>query len=183
MDCSPPGSVHGISQERKPKWVAISFSRGSSWSRDQKCFSRITGRFFYHWATREAQQDVRKDLEKTVVRFRLCDLQKNSRMWGFLWTWFSQEAEAILRLNILILFSCSVQSSHSVVSDSLGTHEPQNVRLPCPWPTPAVYSNSCPLSQWCHPTISSSVVPFSFHSQSLPASESFPMSQFFASGG
>ena len=102
-------------------------------------------------------------------------------MWGFLWTWFSQEAKAILRLNILILFSCSVQSSHSVVSDSLGTHEPQHIRPPCPSPTPRVYSNSSALSQWCHPTISSSVVPFSSHLRSFPASGSFPMSQLFAS--
>ena len=63
------------------------------------------------------------------------------------------------------------------------THGLQHARLPCPSPTPGVYSNSCPLSQWCHPTISSSVVPFSSCLQSFPASGSFPMSQFFASGG
>ena len=71
----------------------------------------------------------------------------------------------------------------SVVSDSLLPHEPQHARPPCPSPTPGVYSNSCPLSWWCHPTISSSVVPFSSHLQSFPASGSFQMSQFFASGG
>ena len=76
----------------------------------------------------------------------------------------------------------SVQFSHSVVSDSLLSHEPQHVRPPCPSPTPRVYSNSCPLSQWCHPAISSSVVPFSSCPQSLPASGSFPMSQLFAWG-
>ena len=63
----------------------------------------------------------------------------------------------------------SVQFSHSVVSDSLQPHGPRHVRPPCPSPTPRVYSNSCPLSQWCHPTISSSVVPFSSHPQSFPA--------------
>ena len=77
----------------------------------------------------------------------------------------------------------SVQFSHSVVSNSLQPHGLQHTRLPCPSPTPGVYSNSCPLSQWCHPAISSSVVPFSSHLQSFPASGSFQMSQFFASGG
>ena len=77
----------------------------------------------------------------------------------------------------------SVQFSHSVMSDSLQTHESQHSRPPCPSPTPGVHSNSCPSSRWCHPAISSSVVPFSFCPQSLPASRSFPMSQFFAWGG
>ena len=77
----------------------------------------------------------------------------------------------------------SVQFNHSVMSDSLGPHEPQHSRLPCPSPTPRVHPNPCPLSWWCHPTISSSVVPFSSCPQSLPASGSFPMSQFFTTGG
>ena len=76
-----------------------------------------------------------------------------------------------------------IQFSRSVVSDSLQLHGPQHARPPCPSPTPRVYSNLCLLNQWCHPTISSSVVPFSFRLQSSPASESFPMNQFFASGG
>ena len=79
--------------------------------------------------------------------------------------------------------SQSVQFSHSVVSDSLRPHGLQHARLPCPSPTPRVCSNSCPLSPWCHPTISSSIIPFSSYLQSFPASGSFPMSQFFASGG
>ena len=70
----------------------------------------------------------------------------------------------------------SVQFSHSVVSDSLPPHESQHSRPPCPSPTPRVHSYSCPLSQWCHPAISSSVVPFSSCPQSLPSSGSFPMS-------
>ena len=77
----------------------------------------------------------------------------------------------------------SVQFSHSVVSNSLQPHELQNARTPYPSTTPRVYPNSCPLSQWCHPTISSSAIPFSSHLQSFPASRSFKMSQFFASGG
>ena len=74
------------------------------------------------------------------------------------------------------------QFSRSVVSDSLWPHGLQHDRPPCPSPTPGVYSNSCPLSQWCYPAISS-VVPFSSHLQSFPASRSFPMIQFFPSGG
>ena len=76
----------------------------------------------------------------------------------------------------------SVQFSCSVVSDSLRPHEPQHTRPPCPSPSPRVNPNPCPLSQGCHPTISSSVVPFSSCLQSFPASRSFPMSQFLASG-
>ena len=76
----------------------------------------------------------------------------------------------------------AVQFIHSVMSDSLWLHGLWHARPPCPSPTPRVYSNSCPLSQWCHPTISSSVVPFSCP-QSFPASGSFQMSQFFTSGG
>ena len=77
----------------------------------------------------------------------------------------------------------SVQFSCSVMSDSLWPHESQHARPPCPSPNPGVYSNSCPSSRWCHPVISSSIVPFSSCPQSLPASESFPMSQLFAWGG
>ena len=77
----------------------------------------------------------------------------------------------------------SVQFSRSVVSVSLRPHGLQHPEPPCPSPTPKVYSNSCPLSRWCHLTISSSVIPFSSCPQSFPASGSFPMSRFFASGG
>ena len=77
----------------------------------------------------------------------------------------------------------SVQFSHSVVSNSLRPHESQHARPPCPSPTPGVRPNSCVSSQWCHPAISSSVIPFSSCPQSLPVSESFPMSQLFGWGG
>ena len=76
----------------------------------------------------------------------------------------------------------SVQFSHSVVSDSLQPHEPQHARPPCPSPTPGVHPNACPLSRWCHPTISFSVVPFSSCPQSFPASGSFQMNQLFTLG-
>ena len=77
----------------------------------------------------------------------------------------------------------SAQFSLSVMSESLQPHELQHARTPCPSPTPGAYLNSCPLSQWSHPTISSSVIPFSSHLQSFPASGTFQMSQLFASGG
>ena len=88
-----------------------------------------------------------------------------------------------LVLKCLSLFFSSVQFSRSVVSDSSRPHESQHARPPWPSPTPTVHSDSSPSSQWCHPAISSSVVPFSSCPQSLPASESFPMSQLFAWGG
>ena len=76
----------------------------------------------------------------------------------------------------------SVQFSPSVVSDSLKPHGPQDARPPCPSPTPGAYSNSCPLSWWCHPNISASVITFSSCLQSCPVSGSFPVSQFFTPG-
>ena len=77
----------------------------------------------------------------------------------------------------------SIQFSRPVMSDSLRPHELQHARPPCPSPTPGVHANSCPSSQWCHPAISSSVIPFSSCPQSLPASGSFPLSQLFTWGG
>ena len=98
----------------------------------------------------------------------------------------------MIQLSFIQLFSCkfwnnptwsSVQFSCSIVSDSLRPHGLQHPRPPCPSPTPGVYPDSCPLSRWCHPAISSSVIPFSSCFQSFPASGPFPRSQFFASGG
>ena len=125
---------------------AISFSRGSSWPRNQTRVSCIAGRRFTIWATREAPN---KDVSSPQN-----DIQVGS-----------------------------VQFSHSVVSNSLQPHEPQHARPPCPSPTPGAYPNSCPLSRWHHPTILSSVGPFSFRLQSFPASGSFLTNQLFSSGG
>ena len=100
---------------------------------------------------------------------------------GHDWSDLAAAAAWLVILNIL-QFS-SVQFSHSVPFDSLRPHGLQHARPPCPSPTPRVYSNSCPLSWWCHLTISSSVIPFSSCLQSFPASGSFPMSQLFALGG
>ena len=85
------------------------------------------------------------------------------------------------KLYLLLVYD--LPFSHSVVSNSLWPHGPQHARAPCPSPTPRVYSNSCPLSQWCHPTILYSLVLFSSCLQSFPASGSFQISQFFTSGG
>ena len=93
----------------------------------------------------------------------LCNLSSSSQIWD--------------------MFLSSVQFSPSVMSDSLRSQGLQNTRFPCPLPTLGACSNSSPLSQWCHPTISFSVIPFSSCPQSFPASESFPMSQFFTLGG
>ena len=107
----------------------------------------------------------------------------------FLSPWTSNTSSNILTLSQWLcsvfhwdIRNYSVQFSRSVMSNSLRPHGLQHARPPCPSPTPEVYSNSCPSSWWCHPTISSSVIPFS-PLQSFPESGSFQMSQFFASGG
>ena len=94
------------------------------------------------------------------------------------WEWGVQ-----VHPDVVECFSSSVQFSRSVVSDSLRHHGLQHTRPPCPSPTTGVYPNSCPVSRWCHPAISSSIMPFSSRLQLFPASGFFPMSQFFISGG
>ena len=89
----------------------------------------------------------------------------------------------IEKIEHVYMMEYSVQFHHSVVSNSLWPHGLQQARPPCPSPAPGVYSNSCPLSRWCHPAILSSVIPFSCRLQSFPASGSFQMSQLFVSGG
>ena len=103
--------------------------------------------------------------------------KRKNKKWTMLWKYLLDS------WNIHILHFSSVQFSHSVVFDSLWPHARQHARLPCPSPKPGACSNSCPWSQWCHPTISSSVIPFSSCLQSFPVSGSFPMSQFFESSG
>ena len=98
--------------------------------------------------------------------------------------WFLEWKLFLLLYQIYQLFKLSsVQFSHSLMSDSLPPHEPQHARPSCPSPTHRVHPNPCPSSRWCHPTILSSVIPFSSCPQSFPASGSFPMTQLFAWGG
>ena len=145
-------------------------------------------------------QDVRISLGLALSAFPLGSATLYSSFAGsdFLLCWFQclagfPKVVAVIALLTGLDFDCpyssqcetfsSVQFSRSVVSNSLRPHESQHARPLCPSPTPGVHSNSCPSSQWCHPAISSSAVPFSSCPQSLPASESFPMSQLFTWGG
>ena len=110
---------------------------------------------------------------------KICNNQPGYRIQN----WCLSRSENNARKIFVLHETSSVQFSCSVVSDSLQPHELQHPRPPCPSPTPGVYSNSCPLSRWCHPAISSSVIPFSYCPHSLPASGSFPMSQLSTWGG
>ena len=143
---------------------------GSSWTRDQTGVLCIAGGILNHWTTREALGVFFFSKDKAFLQ-------------SFIWQHiFIKHLVCSIWVSKLPQFS-SVQFSCSVVSDSLRPHESQHARPPCPSPTPRVHPDPCPLSQWCHPAISSSVVPFSSCPQSLPASESFPISQLFAWGG
>ena len=161
---SPPGfSVHGILQAGILEWVALPSSRASSQPRDQtrvSCISCIGDGFF--------------TAVKGICPFTL-SLSPPRKSHTF---WYFNACDSSLGTKV-----SSDQISRSVVSDSLWPHESQHARPPCPSPTPGVHPDSHPLSQWCHPAISSSVIPFSSCPQSLPASESFPMSQLFTWGG
>ena len=106
---------------------------------------------------------------------RHCNLSRKKR--GFSWKVSLFTLKWKWDWEIIVMWSIAVQFSCSVVSESLRPHESQHARPPCPSPTSGVHLDSCPLSRWCHPAISSPVVPFSSCPQSLPASESFPMSQ------
>ena len=156
----------GFSRQKYWSGLLFPFPKGSSRPGDQTWVFCVAGRFFTIWATREAH--LRSQCWIIFFKKRLHnDITLNLK---------------ILTINSLQGFN-SVQFSHSVVSNSLQPHGPQHTRPPCPSPTPGIYPSSCPLSRWCHPTISSSVVPFSSCLQSFPASGSFQMSQLFTSGG
>jgi len=143
---------------------------------------------FTHWYLTHTRAISVKMFEKLVA---MCSdwanhTSSSSSWWSASESWSlhtSTQSAHLAPSSLSHLPSSSVQFSHSVVSDSLQPREPQHARPPCPSPTPGVHPNSCSLSRWCHPTISSSVVPFSSCPPSFPASGSVPMSQFFASGG
>ena len=128
--------------------------------------------------TEMERQSTKEKLKVQLTNMRIKWRRKQTKMRGF-YVKFKHK-----QINIWKYFwPLSVQFSRSVVSDSSWPHEPQPTRPLCPSPTPRVYPNSCPLNWWCHPAITSSVVPFSSCPQSLPASGSFPISQLFAWGG
>ena len=159
MDYSLPGSsVHGIFQAIVLEWIAISFSRGSSQSRDRTQVSHIVDTL----PSEPPGMSINSHKYRQIVAGVIL---------GIFW---------ILKKIFPIH---SVQFSCSIMSNSLRPYVVQRARPPCPLPTPRAYSSSCPLSQWCHPTISSTVIPFSSCPQSFPASGSFPMSQIFTSDG
>ena len=161
---------------RGPVWLSLTGARGESESR-----SVVSDSLWVHglcpWNSPGQNTGV-SSLSLLQRIFPTQDrIQVSSIAGGFFTSWVTREAQEYWSG-----FS-SVQGSCSVVSDSLRPHEPQHSRPPCPSLTPRVHPNPCALSQWCHPTISSSVVSFSSCPQSLPASGSFPMSQLFSSGG
>ena len=158
IDGSPPGSpIPGILQARVLEWVSISVSSAWKWNVKVKSLSHV-------WLPVTPWMQPTRPLHPQ-------DFPGKSTGVG---------CHCLLHP---ICYWRSVQFNHSVVSESLRPHEPQHASSPCPSPTPRAYSNSYPSSQWCHPTISSSDVPFSSHLQSSPASGSFPMSQLFTWGG
>ena len=149
-------TVHGILQARVLEWVALPFSRGSSQPRYRTQVSHIAHAFFTSWATRDALS--------TMIPLKC----PNAVFWTR-WT----ITNSSLHSTLVVVQSCLTLQLHGL----------QLSRLPCPSSSPRACSNSCPSSQWCHPTISPSVVPFSSCLQSFPASGSFPVSQLFVSGG
>ena len=125
---------------------------------------------------------IHTSLKPTSAQFTWSNVNNTSFFFFFCPQWEDAVIIHILIQDTSWCFS-SVQFSRSVMSDSLWPHEPQHTRPPCPSPTAGVHPNPCPLSRWCHTSISSSVVPFSSCPQSFPASGSFQMCQLFTSGG
>ena len=177
MDCSPPGSsVHGDSPDKNTGVDCHALLQGTfpTWGRNP---GLLHCRWILYHLSHQGNPRILEwvaypspgDLTKPGIETGSNALQTDS-------------LPAELQGSPIFALS-SVQFSHSVVSDSLRPHELQHARPPCPSPTPGVYSDARPLSQWCHPAVSSSVIPFSSCPQSLSASESFPMSQLFAWGG
>ena len=146
---------------------------GSSWPRDRTWVSCIVGKFFTNWDLRESP----------TIHWWYSLIWNGSResiKWNRLRKWKDFEHLFFLlsrhMCSVALLFSCSVVSNSA-------THGLKHARLPCPSPSPGVCSNSCPSSRWCHPTVSSSAIPFSSCLHAFPASESFPVSWLFTSSG
>ena len=188
--CDPWTVAFLAFQARILEWVAISFSRGSSGPRDQTKVSRTAGRLFTVWATREVLNNTVQISCAILCYLWIIAPHRNfattSSIHKSLRKWQMHNGEwPITSLLSKPVVDWSVQFGSALQSGTT-LYDPMDcstARPPCPSPAPKVYSNSCPSSRWCHPTISSSVVPFSSRHQSFPASGSFPMSQLFASGG
>jgi len=164
-DCSPAGSaVQGIFQVRTLGWVAKPFSTSIS------CVSCVGRQILYHWATWEVPH-----ISDVFSQFRLSEIFMSFPLWleAMLYYYYFSVATSATVLGGCVCHCGSV--------GLFWPHGQQHARLLCPPLSSGVCSDSCPLSQWCYLTISSSAAPFSFCLQSFPASGSFPMSQFFAS--
>ena len=194
IDRSPPGSaVPGILKAKTLEWVAISFSNAWKWKVKGKSLSHV--RLLATPWTAAYQAPLSTEFSRQEYWSRLPWLPlgegyssrdpghiKHPSIQGS--NLFFDGINIFSTISFQLLENDHLSSLSSVQScPTLWTHGLQHARPPCLSPTPGVYSDSCPLSQWCHPTMSSSVVPFSSCPQSFPASGSFPMSQFFASGG
>ena len=187
IDGSLQGSpVPGILQARTLEWVAISFSSAWKWKVKVKLLSRIWLLATPWTAAYQAFPSIGFSRQKYWSGVPLPSAMK----WYYIYIFVGLFFYLILcfpdrdkLIYVTVVHFSSVQFSRSVMSDSLRPRESQHARPSCPSPTPRVHSNSRPLSWWCHPAISSSVVPFSSCPQSLPTSEPFPMSQLLAWGG
>ena len=167
MDCSlPDSSVHGLLQAIILEWVAMPFSSGSSWLRNRTRVPTLRA------DSLQSELPGKNHVNKIIKSKYLCSVSDpRGKTFSF------------SLLSVCYLCVCHQFSSVAQLCLTLRHHELQHVRPPCPSPILRVYSNSCPSSWWCHPVISSSVVPFSSWPQTLPESGSFPMSQLFAWGG
>ena len=178
IDGSPPGSsVPGILQARTLEWVAISFSNAWNWKVKVKSLSRVRLLASPWAAAHQAPLFMgfsRQEYCSGLPLLSAAAVHGVTKSQTWLCNWTTRSGGDNFQFT-------SVQSLNPV--QLFATHELQHTKLPCPSPTPGVYSNSRPSSLWCHPTISSSVVPFSSCPQSFPASGSFQMSEFLESGG
>ena len=185
----------GILQARILEWVAMSSSRGSSQPRAQTHGPSHRRQILYHLSPQGSplyQQSLQFPHLYGILffssrSFSLTHEKKNinpsSQVLGFSYSISPTYIMKPIYITVVGTWVSSVQFSFAIVSNSLRPRGLQHTRLPCPSSTAGAYSNSCPLSRWCHPTISSSVIPFSSCLQSFPSSGCFQMSQFFKSGG
>ena len=191
LPCPPPGDLPDLGIKPmsllSPALAGDFFTTSATWEAQYK-------HFFVHYIG-FSTLTIMLSINKDTFTFSFQSSFLFLFLTLFFWPGAPMNYWTVVRVDVFVSFlileenihsvtvKYDVQFSRSVVSDSLRPHESQHARPPCPSWTPRVYPNSCPSSQWCHPAISSSVVPFSFCPQFLPASGFFPMSQLFAWGG